>query len=914
LSSNLRTFTPKNFGLAGLRRGIQAVNRGGGRYPMNGFSNDFIVDPEEANNFPGHKVIAGLRGVSKSFGGTVAVDNVSFELRSGEVLALLGENGAGKSTCVKLLAGVYRPDRGDTFMEGSALDLHSPLEAHRRGIAVMHQHPGLFDHLSVAENIFMGNARKNGWACLDHSGMKREASRLLDVVGLSIDPDEPLGRLRTSERQLVEITKALAVAARVLIMDEPTAALSQREVNRLFDVVDALRKRRVAMMFVSHRMDEIYRIADRIAVLRDGRLVAVTQADQMLRNRAVELMVGRPLSDMYPLLDSEFGKAVLKVDGLTRSGVFRDVSFTLKAGEILGFGGLVGSGRTEIARVLFGVDQPTSGTVQIANATVSFRSPADAMKAGIAYVSEDRISQSLIMDFGILTNASLPVIDQATHLGLVQNRKELNLVKPHLDRLRLRFRRYDQPVSTLSGGNQQKVVLSKWLAMNPRVILFDEPTQGVDVQTKAEVHAMIADLARHGIAIILISSELPELVSMCHRILVLKEGRVTGEFDRSEASQEKIMHAATGASLGQKSLEKMRVSEAPGLSTGRAIAPVRQGDKAGLLRLRALFRNVFARRELGLIVAMAAVVIPVSAINPRMLSGSNLIALAMDAALLSIVAAGQMLVLITRNIDLSVASVIGLAAYISASTLRAYPSLNIVLAIALACLVGLGCGIINGLVVTLGRVPAIVVTLGTLALYRGLDSLAAHGTQISADQVPDAWLELTTGSLAGVPSVAIIAVAVLIILALVLRYLPVGRELFAIGSNPDGARLIGVRVQRRVTAAFACAGLLAGFDGALWASRYATIDARVASGFELTVIAAVVVGGVGVRGGSGTILGIVLGGLTLLVIRNGLTLVRVDPLWLQGVYGLVILGAITLDAFVARRSVRQMLPPEDDAT
>jgi rhamnose transport system permease protein/rhamnose transport system ATP-binding protein len=847
------------------------------------------------------EVIAGLRGVSKSFGGTVAVDDVSFDLRPGEVLALLGENGAGKSTCVKLLAGVYRPDRGHLFLEGYPLELHSPLEAHLRGIAVMHQHPGLFDHLSVAENIFIGNARRNRWGWLDLSRMNREATKLLEVVGLSIGPDELLGRLRTSERQLVEIAKTLAIDARVLIMDEPTAALSQREVNRLFDVVQALRKRRVAMMFVSHRMDEIYRIADRIAVLRDGRLVAVTQADQMPRNRAVQLMVGRPLSDLYPVLDSEFGKAVLKVDRLTRSGVFSEISFTLRAGEILGFGGLVGSGRTEIARVLFGVDQPTGGTIRIADTEISLCSPADAMEAGIAYVSEDRIGQSLIMDFGILTNASLPVIDQATYLGLVQKQRELDLVKPHLDRLRLRFRRFDQPVSTLSGGNQQKVVLSKWLAMTPRVIIFDEPTQGVDVQTKAEVHAMIADLARHGIAIILISSELPELVGMCHRILVLKEGRVTGEFARNEASQEQIMHAATGANVDQKSSEERQVSEASELSHSGVGKNSNDRCQAERLRLSAFIRKIFARRELGLVIAMGAVVIPVSAINPRMLSGSNLIALAMDASLLSIVAAGQMLVIITRNIDLSVASIIGLAAYISADTLRAHPGLNILLAVALACAVGLGCGIINGLVVTLGRVPAIVVTLGTLALYRGFDSLVAHGKQISADQVPAAWLDLTNGSLAGVPGVALIAVAALLMLAFVLRYLSVGRELFAIGSNPDGARLVGVRVQRRILAAFACAGLLAGFDGALWASRYATIDARVASGFELTVIAAVVVGGVGIRGGSGTILGIALGGLTLLVIRNGLTLVRVDPLWLQGVYGLVILGAITIDAFVTGR-------------
>jgi rhamnose transport system ATP-binding protein len=860
---------------------------------VSGFANDFSAQPSGGEDVKVHEAIAGLRGVSKSFGGTVALEDVSLELRSGEVLALLGENGAGKSTCVKLLAGVYRPDRGHTFLEGYPLDLSSPLEAHQRGIAVMHQHPGLFDHLSVAENIFIGHARKNRWGCLDHAGMNREASRLLEVVGLSVGPDELLGWLRISERQLVEIAKALAVNARVLIMDEPTAALSQREVDRLFNVVAELRKRRVAMMFVSHRMEEIYRVADRIAVLRDGRLVAVTKVDQMPHNRAVQLMVGRPLSDMYPTLDSIFGKTVLTVEGLTRASVFREISFTLRTGEILGFGGLVGSGRTELARVLFGVDQPTSGSIRIADQAVSFRSPAEAMKAGIAYLSEDRIGQSLVMDFGIITNASLPLIDQATQLGLVRYQRELDLVKPYLDRLRLRFGSFEQPVSTLSGGNQQKVVLSKWLATTPKVMIFDEPTQGVDVQTKAEVHAVIANLAQHGVAIILISSELPELVSMCHRVLVLKEGQVAAEFAGKEASQEAIMSAAVGS-------RSCATSSLP--SDGLASS---QHGSDSSPTLPGFLRKVFARRELGLIVAMGAVVIPVSAINPRMLSGSNLIALSMDAALLSIVAAAQMLVIITRNIDLSVASIIGLSAYISADTLRAHPGLHIVFALVLACGVGLGCGLINGLVVTVGRVPAIVVTLGTLALYRGFDSLIAHGKQISADQVPSAWLDLTGRSVVGIPGVAVIALVVLLVLAFVLRYSAAGRELFAIGSNPEGARLIGVQVQRRVLGAFAVGGLLAGFDGALWASRYATIDARVASGFELTVIAAVVVGGVGIRGGSGTILGIALGGLTLLVIRNGLTLVRVDPLWLQGVYGLVILAAITIDAFVARSSRRE---------
>ena len=314
-----------------------------------------------------------------------------------------------------------------------------------------------------------------------------------------------------------------------------------------------------------------------------------------------------------------------------------------------------------------------------------------------------------------------------------------------------------------------------------------------------------------------------------------------------------------------------------------------------------LIRRLLAQRELGLVAAMLAIVLPVTAINGRMLSPSNLVALSMDAALLMIVATAQMLVLITRNIDLSVASVIGLSAYGAAVTLKTHPDLNVFLGLALAAGIGLACGLLNGLVVTRGRVPAIVVTLGTLSVFRGLDSLWTGGKQISADQVPQAWLDITSAKFLGVPSVVFIALVVLLLVAFVLRALPAGRELFAIGSNPEGARLVGIPVERRVLAAFAAAGVLVGIDGGLWASRYATIDARVATGFELTVIASVVVGGVAIRGGAGTVLGVALGSLTLLVIRNGLVLVRIDPLWLQGVYGLVILLAVGIDALVARR-------------
>ena len=843
--------------------------------------------------------VLGLRNATKVFGGTVALKDVSLDLRSGEVLALLGENGAGKSTCVKLLSGLYRPDQGEIILDSVPTELTSPLDAFRRGISVVHQHPGLFGDLSVAENVFVGHMPLDKFRRLDHAAMQRQAAELLDVVGLDCDPSVPLNRLRSSEQQLVEIARALSAEARVLILDEPTAALSQREVERLFLVIQQLRTRQVAMMFVSHRMEEIYRLSDRVTVLRDGHHVATEPVSSMSRDRAVQLMVGRSLSGMYPAKDPQPGEILFEAYALGLGDVFTDVSFAVRTGEILGLGGLVGSGRTEIARVIFGIDQPTQGTMRLEGTPISFHSPSEAMAAGIAYLSEDRLGQSLVMDQAILSNATLPTIARATVAGLISATKELALVRPDLERMKLRFRSYDQPVKTLSGGNQQKVVVAKWLATKPRLLILDEPTQGVDVQTKAEVHSLIADLAKSGMAIILISSELPELIGMSDRILVLREGQVMDEMSRADATPERVLKAATdaGGENGASGNSNKHLTATTSL-------PARQesSSRKSLNLLVSPIRRLLLKREFGLVAAMAAVIIPVAAINPRMLSGPNVTALSMDAALLIIVAVAQMLVLLTRNIDLSVASVIGLSAYGAATTLHAHPDLNVFAGLAVASGIGLLCGLVNGAVVTIGRVPAIVVTLGTLSVFRGIDSLWTGGKQISADQVPQAWLDLTTGRVAGVPGLVFIAAGVLLVTAFVLRSMPLGRELYAIGSNPDGAELIGIPVKRRVLGAFAVAGLLAGFDGGLWASRYATIDARVATGFELTVIACVVVGGVAIRGGAGTVLGITLGALTLLIIRNGLILIRVDPLWLEGVYGLVILGAVTINLIVTRRS------------
>ncbi len=504
----------------------------------------------------------------------------------------------------------------------------------------------------------------------------------------------------------------------------------------------------------------------------------------------------------------------------------------------------------------------------------------------------------------------------ATRAGLIHRKIELALVQQQLERMRLRFYSFDQPVQTLSGGNQQKVVLAKWLATNPRVLILDEPTQGIDVNTKAEVHSMIASLAEQGMAIILISSELPELLGMCHRIMVLREGRVSAELSEAQATQELVLRAATDVGTApllphasdtkKPSLAVVGTTPLPPLAN--AVSATVRNKKSMTLAWLAVIQRVAVRREFGLLCSIFAIVIPITIINPRMLSGANITALLMDASLLLIVAIAQMLVILTRNIDLSIASVIGLSAYLAASTLQAHPGAGVFFALVLSCAVGVVCGLANGLIVAYGKVPSIVATLGTLAVFRGANSLWAGGKQISADQVPAEWLDLTSARILGVPSVVIISLMICCVFGLGLRWLSSGRELYAVGSNPSGAALIGIPVHRRVLGAFVLSGLLAGLDGALWASRYATVDARVALGYEFTTVAAVVVGGVALRGGAGTLPGVVLGALILLVIRNGLILVRVDPLWLQGIYGLVIIAAICVDALVLWRSKKHSLP------
>ncbi|WP_326607417.1 sugar ABC transporter ATP-binding protein [Streptomyces sp. NBC_01799] len=490
--------------------------------------------------------VLALEGVSKSFGAVRALRGVSLRLYAGEAHALAGENGAGKSTLIKALAGVHRPDTGKVLLDGEPVEFHGPADARDAGVAVIYQEPTLFPDLSVAENIFMGRQPRRRLGRVDRRAIKQATAELFARLGVDLDPDQPARGLSIADQQLVEIAKALSLDARVLIMDEPTAALTGSEVARLFGVVKTLRAQGAAVLFISHRLEEIFELCQRVTTLRDGAWIASEPIDGLTEDDLVRRMVGRDLAELYPKQNIEIGEVALKVSRLTREGVFTDVSFEVRRGEIVGLAGLVGAGRSEVARAVFGVDRFDGGEVEVLGSKLKAGAPSLAMAAGLALVPEDRRAQGLVMDMSIERNIGLTGFAHTTRAGLMSRSAERSRAVDWAVKLQVKYARLADVVGTLSGGNQQKVVLAKWLATAPQVLIVDEPTRGIDVGTKAEVHRLLSALAADGVAVLMISSDLPEILGMADRVLVMHEGRLAAELSRAEASEESVMAAATG--------------------------------------------------------------------------------------------------------------------------------------------------------------------------------------------------------------------------------------------------------------------------------------------------------------------------------------------------------------------------------
>jgi rhamnose transport system ATP-binding protein len=487
-----------------------------------------------------------LRHAAKSFGAVQAMVDGSIELYPGEAHALVGENGAGKSTLVKILAGVYQPDAGTLLVGGKAITLHDPAMARAAGIAVIYQEPALFPDLTVAENMFIGRQPLTAGRRIDRRAMHAEAAAIFGTLGVQLDPAQIARGLSIADQQVVEIGKAISLAARVIVMDEPTAALSATEVDRLFDVVRTLRASGAAVLFISHRLEEVFALCQRVTVMRDGRQVLTRELAGLVAGDLVRAMVGRELAERPAGGPGVAGQTLLSVERLTREGAFTDISFAVRAGEIVTLAGLVGSGRSEVARAVFGIDRYDAGSVTLRGHSLRRGSPTEAMAAGVGFVPEDRRQQGLVMDMSVQQNVALASLHRLRHAGLIRAASERTLASDWAVRLKIKYGRLTDPVSMLSGGNQQKVVLAKWLARKPTLLIVDEPTRGIDVATKAEVHNLLTQLARDGVGVLMISSELPEVLRVSDRILVMREGRLAAEYSRAEASEEEIMSAATG--------------------------------------------------------------------------------------------------------------------------------------------------------------------------------------------------------------------------------------------------------------------------------------------------------------------------------------------------------------------------------
>jgi len=813
-----------------------------------------------------------IENISKAFPGVQALDSVSFDVEEGEVHAVIGENGAGKSTLMKILAGALSPDEGTLWVNGAERKVYSPQTAQNEGIAMIAQEFNLIPYLTAAQNIALGREPKR--LGLISPRLERElAKSALDALGTHIQFNEPVRRLSVAQQQLVEIAKALSQQARILIMDEPTSALSVAEREKLFALISKLRKRKVTILYVTHHLEEVFRVANRVTVLKDGRRVATLPIAKASPDKLVTLMVGRQLTRVFPSKAERPGEAVLVVKNLSSGSQVRDVSFNLRAGEILGLYGLVGSGRTGLCEALFGA-RPHSGQVFMGGKPVRLRHPKAAVRQGLALIPEDRKSSGLIPKLSLRHNLTLPSLSKRQFLGVVQTARETQAVNETITRLGIRTASVETEVITLSGGNQQKVVIGKWLLSEPRVLICDEPTRGVDVSAKVEIYNHLRNLASQGFGILFVSSELPEILGMSDRILVMRKGTIVAEFGAEEASEEKILAAAL-------------------LSPTKLEAP--QAEDSSLpdtfWQKRAWFRRMW---ELCVdhIVYLFLIALFVAGVctSGRFLSPYNLMSILRHAVPLGLVAMGQAFVMISGGVDLSVGSTITLTTLVAASLLKGR-DVMIPLATVAALGTGLLIGALNGLAVVGLRITPFIATLGLMSVLRGIVLVATRGP---VGSIGPYFRTFSRGFLGPLPSALIILFVAFFLAALVMNRTRYGRHLLAIGGQPEVARLAGIGVAKLEFSSYLVSAFCAVVAGLYLTSRMGAGGPTVGPGFELDSIIAVLVGGIPFGGGRGRLSGVIAGVLLLTVLGNLLTIWNLQSWYHQIARATILLAAISL--------------------
>jgi ABC-type sugar transport system ATPase subunit/ribose/xylose/arabinose/galactoside ABC-type transport system permease subunit len=815
-----------------------------------------------------------LVDVTRRFPGVVALDRVSFDLEAGEVHALVGENGAGKSTLINIVAGLLASDEGSLMLAGRRVAWANPVEARQGGIITVHQEAELFGTLSVAENMALEQGLPSGPAGWVHwREVFGQARRAVSRLGETIDVRRPGAELSVAQRHMTQIAAAVARKARVLVLDEPTSALTAGETAWLFSEIGHLKSAGVGIIYISHRQQEIFQLADRITVLRDGRCVWTGRTSQIDSDGLIRQMVGRGRSEAIAeragRTSSARAAARLQVERLAAADGSFEVSLAAHGGEVLGIYGLVGSGRSEFARAVFGLEPPATGTITVDGRSRAIRSPRQAVAAGVAFLPEDRLRQGIFRDLSVRANTVLCALRSLAAGPLTSVGRERAATREQVSALAIKSRNTEQPVGQLSGGNQQKVVLARWLLTRPAVLILDEPTRGVDVASKAEIHRIVRRLAEDGTAVIMISSDLPEVMENSDRIAVFRSGRVAGEFDPREATREIVAAAAL-----------------PDRSSPRAAGGTRT---AGHRARRALASEA----ALALAICVLGAVLSLS--TDTFLTGDNLWRLLASASMWCILSLGAAAIILAGGIDISLGALVALSAGVGGLVLKwpYRPEATIPLAVLAALATGTAGGLCNAALALAGRIHPIVVTLGTMTIYRGLLISLTGGQTIT--HLPGGFVAWSNSRIFGVNGSVALCAATALAVYVWLGHFRSGRHLMAQGASASAARLVGISKSRVWLAAFGAGGLLAALAGLVELSQTGSMQSGMGTGYELQAIAAAVIGGVSITGGRGSVVGVCLGALLLSLIYNALVLWQISGYHYALVTGLLLLAAVLVD-------------------
>lgn len=820
------------------------------------------------------------QGISKFYPGIVALDGVSLTLRPGSGHALVGENGAGKSTLIKILAGAIKSDAGQIMVGGEPARFSSPLAARRAGIAVVHQHSHLIPELTLAENYALREGYpRTSLGTVAWRALAEQARQAVHVMLPGMDVERSAGTLSGVEKQMVEISYALAARPRVLILDEPTAILPHAESDRLFRMVRAFLAGDGAVLYVSHRLNEVFELCDQVTVLRDGKLVWNKPARETDTDDLIRAMVGRGVSFERDETLVPGQEPRLSLENYSdAAGAFTDVNLQVRAGEIMGIYGLVGAGQAELCAALLGLRR-ASGAATLGDGTSLQRETAGGrVRRGLALVPAERLERGMFRQMTVGENMSIASLGRKSVLGLVRTGVEKRENLESIKALQVKTTGPHKKAVQLSGGNQQKVLLARWLQTNPRVLILEEPTQGVDVGAKMEIHRLVREQARAGVAVLLVSSEMPELLALSHRVAVMRQGRLVAELDGAQATEEEILRLA---------LPPQENAPEDFEDGGRATASAPR---------RSAMARLLARRELGLAVLLILMVAAAWQFVPNFATWENFRDILKSQSLLLLGALGVGVVIIAGGIDISIGAILGLAALAAAKAdVAGLPKAVILLG---PLVVGLVLGALNGLLTVLGRVHSIVITLGMMFVLQGVMLEIMQNKWIF--NLSPTLTELGRGSVGPIPNLIIVAAVAVVLTAFCLRSTVSGRRFYAVGGDAASAQLLGVNPRRVLPLAFAFSGLLVGVAGLLHAGYYGQVQTTDGRGYELKAIAAAVIGGTHIMGGRGSALGILLGALLLGVISNLLVFLHISSYWDNAVTGAIILLAVCTDALAAR--------------